>query len=252
VSMVAMDEPGDNVGVLVQKAVASVYHYTPLHYLPFIARANALLCKPSLVAAGFPARHLRSKSNTQDVDRGFGTYTHLTLDRHPNILRAKLGAGFPHIKVIVPTEVVEARQYSLCRYNVAMTRFLRRNGKPGFPASPTNGRYYDNHQIPIARTEDDMLAMLNAHLGTETMIEVLIHGDLPLTNKTTVVCYSTPDIDIARRVLTETGSPWQLVTEDSPSPYPRSANYSAAVEQFVNQALANPNWRGNGLEFDRV
>lgn len=240
------------MGVLIEASVASVYHYTPLHYLPFIARTRSLLCKPSIVAAGFPERHLRSKSNAQDVARGFGSYTHLTLDAHPNILRAKLGAGFPHVQIVVPAEVVDASDYSLCRYNVAMTRYLRRQGKPGFRESPTNGRYYGVHQIPVARTDADKAAMLRAHLVANTMIEVLIHGDLLLTDETTIVCFSAEDADLVQHVLSETGSLWQINTAVSPSPYARKASYGEAVREYINRALADPTWRGDGLEFDNV
>src|SRR5262245_766517 len=121
------------MGLLADKNITHVYHYTPLHYLPFIGRSQSLMSKPSLKAAGFPQKHLRSMSNGQDVARGFGEYTHLTLEEHPAILRAKLAAGFPHVGIAVPFEVIEATKFSLCRFNVAMTRFLRRDGKPGFP-----------------------------------------------------------------------------------------------------------------------
>jgi hypothetical protein len=240
------------MGALAEVLVTNVYHYTPLHYLTFIARAKSLLSKSSINAAGFPAKHLRSKSNAQDVARGFGAYTHLTLDPHPKILRAKLAAGFPHVQIVVPTHSVESAEYSLCRFNVAMTRYLRRDGKPGFPESPTNGRYYEGHQIPVARTAADKAAMLHEHLAAGTMIEVLIHGDLPLSDDTGVVCFSAADADIAQRVLQETNSSWTLSVVAPPEPYPRRADYVEAVEQFVDRALGDAGWRGNGLEFDRV
>jgi hypothetical protein len=109
------------MSVLSANGVASVQHYAPLHYLPFIARSRALLNKPSLDAAGFKSSHLRSMSHGQDVARGFGNYAHMTLDPQPRILKAKLGAGFPHFALSVPVASVEANTFSLCRYNVAMT-----------------------------------------------------------------------------------------------------------------------------------
>ena len=58
---------------LTRRSIEKVYHYTPLHYLLFIGRSNAVLCKPSLAAAGFPFSHLRSASRGRDVERRIRT-----------------------------------------------------------------------------------------------------------------------------------------------------------------------------------
>ncbi|TMJ88145.1 MAG: hypothetical protein E6G76_11210 [Alphaproteobacteria bacterium] len=240
------------MGVLTQQHIERVHHYAPLHYLPFIGRSKSLLCKPSLLAAGFAQDHLRSMSREHDVERGFGAYTHLTLEPRPRILKAKLAAGFPHIGVAVPADCVEAVSFSLCRFNVAMTRHLRRNGQPGFPESSTNGRYYDQHQIPIARSDADKTAMLEKHLPANTMIEVLVHGDLVLPDRTEIGCFSDADAKIAQQVLSEVGAPWNVTSIASPGPYPRNAKHVEAITTFIDQALAELDWRGNGLEFDRL
>ncbi len=240
------------MGALRKHNVENVHHYSPLHYLPFIGRSMAFRNKPSLANARFPPTHLRSMSSHHDVARGFGDFTHLTLDKHPRILKVKLAAGFPHIGLAVPAEAIEATDFDLCRFNVAMTRQLRRDGMPGFEESATNGRYYEQQQIPTARTEADKEAMLAEHLPAGTMIEVLVRGDLPLPQNTTVICYSDPDADLARKILSEVGAPWPIITEPPPGSYPRSSSYAAEVSQFVEFALADPNWRGNGLEYDRV
>lgn len=239
------------MGILAKEGVESVHHYAPLHYLIFIARSGAILCKPSLRKDGFDEKHCRSMSHKQDVARGFGDYAHLTLDAEPKILLAKLAAGFPHVAIVVPVEAIESTEFSLCRFNVAMTRRLRRNGKPGFYASDTNGRYYQGHQIPIARTNADKTAMLRKHLS-DTMIEVLVHGDLQLPKDTTVVCFSKADAKIAIALLKSVGRPWSVVVSESPGPYPRDDAHVKAVSNFIAQAQANPAWRGNGLEFDRL
>ena len=161
------------MGVLSANGVKTVQHYAPLHYLPFIARARAIMSKPSLDAAGFKPSHLCSMSRRQDVARGFGSYAHMTLDRQPKILQAKLRAGFPHLALNVPVASIEAATFSLCRFNVAMTRQLKRGERSGAPESKTDGRYYLGHQIPIARTKEDKTAMLAKHLPLGTMIEVL-------------------------------------------------------------------------------
>jgi hypothetical protein len=241
-----------DMGALKTHKVDRVHHYAPLHYLPFIGRSKTLLSKPSLRAAGFPQTHLRSMSREQDVARGFGGYTHLTNEPYPRILKAKLGAGFPHIGIAVPVEAVETGEFSLCRFNVAMTRFLRRDGQPGFPESATNGRYYDGHQIPIARSEIDKSTMLQKHLPEGTMIEVLVHGDLSLPDDTEIVCFSDADAEIARDVLSKVAAPWTVTSVESPGPYPRNTKHVNSVNSFIDQAIADPDWRGNGLEFDRL
>jgi hypothetical protein len=191
-------------------------------------------------------------SKDQDVARGFGDYAHLTLDDEPRILKAKLAAGFPHLAIGVPVEAVEAASFSLCRFNVAMTRKLRRDGKRGFPESATNGRYFPGHQIPIARSDADKTAMLQTHLDAGTMIEVLVHGDLKLPDITSLTCYAEQDSEIAKGVLESLQCPWAVALADPPGPYPRDAKYAQSVTDFIKLALADPKWRGNGLEFDRL
>lgn len=239
------------MGIFSDLHISHVNHYMPLHYLPFIARSKALLSKPSLLKDGFGQSHLRSKSKAHDTARGFGQYAFLTLDNSPRIVKAKLAAGFPHIGISVPAELIETSKYSLCRFNVAMTRYLRRNGRPGFPESSTNGRYYGKQQIPVAQTGADKAALLQKHLKN-TMIEVLIHGDLALTDSTSVLCYSEVDTEIAKDVLKKVGSPWKVTLACPPGEYLRRIEYGNAVRDFIERAMEDPLWRGNGLEFDRV
>lgn len=240
------------MGILEDQKIDCVHHYAPLHYLPFIARSKALMSKPSLEVAGFAKTHLRSMSHAQDVERGFGAYSHLTIEPSPRILKAKLDAGFPHVGIAVPTSSIEAVEFSLCRFNVAMTRFLRRDGKPGFPESSTNGRYYDGHQIPIARTDEDKSAMLAKHLPAGTMIEVLVHGDLDLPKETEVLCFSPENKVLVESVLGQLRNIWNVKLLKPPGPYPRNHAHVENVTAFVQRAVAEPDWRGNGLEFDRL
>jgi hypothetical protein len=191
-------------------------------------------------------------SHGQDVARGFGSYSHLTIDARPRILRAKLAAGFPHIAINVPASEIDAVSFSLCRFNVAMTRQLKREDKDGFPESATNGRYYTGHQIPIARTDIDKSAMLKKHIQENTMIEVLVHGDFNLSGETSISCFAKEDAAIAREILSSLGCTWAVNVEEPPGPYPRDRAHVAAVIAFVQKAQDDSNWRGNGLEFDRL
>jgi hypothetical protein len=134
---------------------------------------------------------------------------------------------------------------------VAMTRYLRRDGCPGFPESSSNGRYYDAHQIPVARIDCDKRSQLRAHYN-RTMIEVLIHGDLPLPDNVIVQTYSEADAEAAKKVLVALDNPWPVELINPPGPYPRSAIHAKTVDEFIQSALSDPSWLGNGLEFDKV
>jgi hypothetical protein len=241
-----------DMGALEVAGVREIHHYTPLHYLPFIARAGALLGKPTMRSRGFQDSHFRSMSSRHDVARGFGEYAFLTLHPAPPILKAKLAAGFPHVRITVDATSVDAVAYDLCRFNVAMTRQLRRGGKAGFAESATNGRYYGKAEIPVARTTRDQAAMLKEYAGTDSMIEVLVPGQLTLPQETAVYCFSAQDRDLAAQIVAQCGVEWAVIGVDPPGHYPRSQRHSRAVEEFVAQTLGDPLWRGNELEFDRL
>lgn len=240
------------MGVLSAEGVQSVFHYSPLHYLIFIARTAAILSKSSLRKAGFNSTHFRSTSMEHDIARGFGDYAHLTIAAQPKILKSKLAAGFPHVALAIPVNAVEAVPFSLCRFNVAMTRCVRRGNKCGYSESATNGRYYPDHQIPIARTAFDKTAMLKKHLPNGAMIEVLVRGKLNLPDKTSVVCFSKQDTEIVSNALAKLNCRWTVQNSSPLEPYPRDDGYVALVADFIERALLDPSWRGNGLEFDRL
>src|ERR1700720_2235867 len=88
--MAAAASTGLARALLSNHGVRLVYHCAPLHYLPFIARSRAVLSKPSLQKAGFGPSHLRPMSRDLDVERGFGSYAHLTLDDGPESLKSKV------------------------------------------------------------------------------------------------------------------------------------------------------------------
>jgi len=152
----------------------------------------------------------------------------------------------------VPAPEIEKTQFSLCRYNVAMARQLRRDDKPGFPESAANGRYFADIKLPIAKTLDDKRAMLSKHLPAGTMIEVLIHGDLPLPENTEIVCFADDDANIARDILARISCPWPVRVEEGPGPYCRSNKHVNDVVAFIERVMSDPGWRGNGLDFDRL
>jgi hypothetical protein len=235
-----------------EHGIEFVPHFTPLHYLPFIARSRSLKSKPALASDGFSDSHFRTKSKRQDVSRGFGEYAFLTLSQNPRIVVAKLKGGFPHIAINVPVAAFEKVDFDLCRFNVAMARRKPTSPTGGFPASDTNGRYYGKKTLPIARTVSDKKSLLAKHYPAGTMIEVLVRDRLPLPQNTTITCYSQGDQILAQRVLDALKVPWQLEISAPPGKYKRASQYVTLVQTFINRALLDANWRGNGIEFDKV
>lgn len=209
------------------------------------------MSKPALIRAGFLSSHFRSKSWHQDENRGFGEYAFLTLDTAAKILKAKLNAGFPHIGVLLPAKDFDDISFDLCRYNVAMTRQLKRGNKSGFPESVSNGRYYPGKQIPIARTLEEKRTLLEKHYPS-TMIEVLVPGHLELSDKTIIRVFSIEDQKIAQQALKVLNCNWAVECATPPGTYNRSSKHSTDVDNFIKASLIDPNWRGDGLEFDRL
>lgn len=237
------------MNTLVTHGIELVYHVAPLHYLPFIARSNSLKSKATLRLEGFAETHFRSKSKHLDAQRGFGEYVHLSTVGRPPILEAKLSGGFPHICLSIPATSLNDVDFDLCRYNVAMSRHLRRDGKPGFAEGPANGWYYGNHQIPIARTEGEQGQLIQSRNGE--MLEVLVKPPVPLPNNTRVSVFSGGDRETAQKVLKQVNAEWIVSLANAPE-YQARPQYLEACEQFIETSLEDENWRGNGLEFDRV
>jgi len=237
--------------LLAQHGINRIFHFAPLHYLPFIARSQFLKSKPVLATEGYVPNHFRSTSAHIDEARGFGNYVHLSTVASPPILAAKLESGFPHIGFELRTSDYPQTQYDLCRFNIAKTRYLRRDGKPGFSEGAANGRYYGALQIPIARTAQEKDLLLGSREG-DPMVEVLVDQQLPLSGTVVLRTYCDIDQSIAQDVLNELGVDWGVTLHSAPSTYARKTAYAEKVSAFIQAALSDPNWRGNGLEFDRV
>lgn len=237
------------MNILSNAGVDRLFHIAPLHYIPFIARSQRLKPKAALRNEGFSETHFRSKSKHLDDKRGFGDYLHLSTVSHPPILEAKLGGGFPHVCISLPVSSLNGMAYDLCRYNVAMTRKLRRNGKLGFQEAPKNGRYYGDMQIPIARKELERRQLIEGNQGE--MLEVLCKQPIHLNHETIITAFSNEDRQIVQNTLNELEIKWGTLVSNKPN-YIASPKYFEACSSFVKAALEDSDWKGNGLEFDRV
>jgi len=236
--------------LLSQFGITAIYHYAPLHYLPFIARRGALLSKAALRREGFADSHLRSTSSAQDAQRGFSNFVHLTLDAHPPILKAKLARGFPHFEVSVPATHFSKVEYLLCRFNTAKTRYFR-GARREPPESDRNGRYYEEMRLPVAKTAAQQEALLRLNYGQQ-MIEVLVRDQLPLGQGTSFRFFHRDDVASAADVLRVLGMTTYALEMDEQLEYVPSSKYRQAVTKALARATADPAWLGDGLEFDRV
>lgn len=236
--------------MLAEFGIKAVFHYAPLHYLPFIARRQALLSKGELRRFGFSNNHFRGTSRNQDEQRGFLRYVHLTLDPHPPILKAKLNGGFPHFEVSIPHHAFEDRDYLLCRFNIAKTRYLR-GAKQEPEESLENGRYYGDMRLPVAASIEERFALLQRNLG-KRMIEVLVPDQMPLLEGTTFRFFHERDLLLAERALAQIIGASYALQIDAKLTYEPQASHSDAVAKNCAKAIDQPEWLGSGLDFDRM
>jgi len=97
---------------------------------------------------------------------------------------------------------------------------VRRGNNGGYSESATNGRYYQGHQIPIARRASDKTAMLKKYLPQSAMIEVLIPDKLNLPDETSIACFSIEDAQIVSDLLEKLKCRWTVQTQSPPVPIP--------------------------------
>ncbi len=234
---------------LLDHNIQRVFHILPLHYMPFVARSGVLKSKVHLRAEGFADSHFRSTSAHLDIQRGFGDYIHLSTVGEPPILKAKLGAGFPHVALSIPTRAMTELPFDLCRFNIAKTRSLRREGALGHKESPENGYYFESMQIPIARTHQQKRDLIQHNASK--MLEVLVKDPISLDRMSLFYVFNDQDRIRVDQILQNLGVNWTVELVASPA-YPAKPEYRQKCDAFIEKSLADSTWQGNGLEFDRV
>ncbi len=236
------------MNILVHHGIDYVFHIAPIHYLPFIAKSQKLKSKITLRNEGFLDTHFRSMSKNRDEERGFGDYIHLSTIAYPPILKSKLKGGFPHICIYIPTSALDNICYDLCKYNIAMSRELKKDGKGGVEEKPENGRYYGEMQIPIARTVQEQNALIASN--KKEMLEVICKPPISLSPETLITTFSNDDRQLAQEILDGLGVDWGIQT--AKENYQVSPKHNESCRLFIEKALADPDWKGDGLEFDKV
>ena len=168
----------------------------------------------------------------------------------PPILAAKLAKGFPHARLAIPSSQLP-KEFDLCRFNIAKGRYLRSGSSP-LPESKRNGKYYEKLELPIARTLSQQGDMLEEARTDPAVIEVLAKGELYLSEKVECQVFSRADYDIAQHILLKTNSQMNLVLLDSEDRYLNQGIFSDQIEPFIDHALKDPLWKGNGLDYDKL
>jgi hypothetical protein len=235
--------------LLTSRGITDVFHYAPLHYLLFIARSRALLSKDELRRLGYDISHFRRTSRRQDELRGFSSYVHLTLTKHPKILVAKLKGGCPHFELRFPAAHIEGSMLHLCRYNIAKSRYLKSGRKPP-EESRANGRYHGPKELPTAETISECQELLSAS-SPQDMIEVLVPRSISIPPETEFLFFAKDDCVDAEELLRPLDVPWRLRLASDLSYTPASDRLTAA-RRFLQRARDDPHWRGDGLDFDYV
>jgi len=210
----------------------------------------ALISKEKLRSKGFSENHFRSTSKKQDIQRGFAEYVHLSILDMPPILQAKLQKGFPHFEVKIASRYVDEQEYLLCRFNIAKTRrFVGAKSEP--EESECNGRYYENKALPVAMTAAEKEGLLSCNLG-KNMIEVLVPNNLRLNDQVIFSFFSDSDLTKASEIAEALDIQVTMEIHPTADRYSYNQQYSENTYSFLDKALLDENWKGNGLEFDNL
>lgn len=228
--------------VLVDAGIKHMYHVAPLQYLVFYLRSLQLQSK-SILLKDYQDTHFRSSSKNVDIKRGFCDVVHCTNNEFPPILISKLNKGYQHMEICIDTGVLQEKDYILCKYNIAKNRGL-------FSESILSGRCYDDFKIPVAVNIEEKRALLSS-IPINTHIEILVRQRINLPDTTIFRFFSDEDADLADRYFNKMDVTFGIKVINHSFDYYVHPHRKATVENYLETAYANIDWKGNGLEFDR-
>lgn len=87
---------------------------------------------------------------------------------------------------------------------------------------------------------------------TKTTVEVLFRDELALPDNVICQFFSDGDMEAAEKILEQLNSNFVAERVDPQSAYPTSPDHQKSVSEFVAQALAHPEWKGSGLDYDNL
>ncbi|MEP4961568.1 MAG: hypothetical protein ABJU19_20025 [Roseobacter sp.] len=84
------------------------------------------------------------------------------------------------------------------------------------------------------------------------MFEVLFPSEVFLPASLCVSTFNKKDHDAATEILERLNVNWTVSQEAPSGDYPTGTGYFEERQQFIETALNDENWTGNGLDFDRL
>lgn len=185
--------------------VPSLYHATPLHYLPHVLQSGALYAKSVLAARGIAPRPTAAR---RDRMLGLADWVHLSLDPDTPLLRDKLARGYPHALLAFDREATLALpDIALLPYNTKAWR-TRAACQPVTDVS-----------------EKAALLRRHANTGRFPSLEVLVHYGLDLAFLAQVAFVTEKECAWVTDLMSALAlpSPAPLVT--APDLFPESEDY---------------------------
>ena len=92
---------------------------------------------------------------------------------------------------------------------------------------------------------------LAQNINKGNMVEILVPNALDLTLPVSVVAFSDQDAELIRATLLELNVEWltECIQTDL---YEQRPEYATSCKKFLRRTLDDPEWFGDGLEFDKV
>ena len=151
----------------------------------------------------------------------------------------------------IDVSLIDNVEFMLCRYNIARMRNHKDSNKPVRP-SKYNGEYHDDFKVPVAREHSEKVDLLLPRFSRGQEVEVLIESELDLGNDAEVICFHEEDYRLARCALGLVSRQWTAVLDRRPINYCRKSKFADRCSEFLHRAALCPDWRGNGLDFDKL
>lgn len=217
---------------LIQAGIETVYHVTPLHYVPLIISNGALESKTRLIAAGHDELHFRRSSHRRDTKSGFGGFVHLMNVPNFPLLCDKLQRSLPHVRFALATKRLPEDLW-VCRYNIAKHRI----SPDRFAEGPSSGYLQPGVGVPVASTPDQISSLIALRRGS--WVEVLVR-DRVLIADAEIACFSEEEVDAVRRLLQRQKMELTVTLDRSSGYQPRHPNAALEFVEAVAHGARDP------------
>jgi hypothetical protein len=166
-----------------QIAGRSLYHVTPLHYLPSILAHHKLISAEQGAQFGILPRQSASR---RDKMLGLNRYVHFSFDLLTPLLLNKLGKGMPHCTLEFDAEKLDRN--ALCERS--LLPFNTKAWRSRADAAPIFKR-------------DQMSEIIHAHdqLGRYPSLEYLVRDCVELDCLRSVITFCERDHDLVKRMM---------------------------------------------------